>query len=689
MFFSIRRLVLTAILFVRSTTSFPQVFLDAEKSTYHLGNTLEYFEDKSAAIKGTQIITGEFDNQFKKAHTETLNSGVRDAAIWLKFTLRNPHPEQYNSWILAFDYPLFDHITFYDKRTDGQWVIHQTGDMLPYSSREMQYRNFIFTLTLPDTVPHTYYIRIATSGSMQIGLTLQKEAAFFRDELYAELGHGIFFGALMIMLCYNLFLFFSLKDKAYLTYVLFTLINLLLQAAFSGHITQYILGDAPYWANTIIPLLLSCSSIITVLFCITFLNTSRFAKKIHIILISIIILSAINFFLSFFLKMAVSLSIAELLIMFSCITAGVAGIISLRRGNNAARFYLVAWAFLIGSWLVTVLRNFGFIEANFFTTNCVRIALLVEAIMLALSLADKYNLYKKEKEAAQLEDLRIQKEAIRELEQKVTERTARLNQSLAELTNAQAQLVQKEKIASLGDLTAGIAHEIQNPLNFVTNFAELSEELVNELKAGIYDSKQLVLTDHLSNNLSKITHHSQRADSIVKGMLSHSRINKGEKRYVILNALTEESIQIALQSFKTKNKDFDLTLTRNFDHSIKQFHCNPQEFGSVLMNIYTNAFYALQKKIEKSGEDYQPELTITTRNAKQWIEIIVHDNGIGIHPLSLEKIFQPFFTTRPTHQGTGLGLSLSYGIIVKGLDGELTVRSEENVYAEFTIRLPH
>jgi signal transduction histidine kinase len=672
-------------------TQGPVQHLSVNTGTYHLKQTLEYFEDKSAAIEVGRITAGELDSQFKQHNTETLNFGVTNSVIWLRFTLQNEEPERVPAWTLSFDYPLFDYLTLYVQKKQGQRQIQESGDMLPYSARSMKYRHFVFTLNLPDTAATTCYVRLASSGSMQINVTLQQPTAFAKDDLYAELGHGIFFGALLIMMCYNLFLYAGLRDKAYLAYVVFIFVNLVLQAAFSGHITQFILGESPYWANHIIPLLMSASPIVMAAFSITFLNTRRFARTTHKVLLALMTLAGIDLLLSFWIKLSISISFAGILVIVACVAVIVAGVISLRQGNRAARFYLLAWAFLMLSGLITSFRNFGFLAPGFFTTNCIRIASMVEAILLAMALADRYNQYKKEKEAAQAETLRIQQEANRELEEKVMDRTKLLHQSLEELKTAQAKLVQKEKMASLGELTAGIAHEMQNPLNFVTNFAEVSEELVEDLKKEVKAGAQqsaLTLVDFLSSNLNKIVHHGQRAGAIVKGMLLHSRKDIGENRETDLCTLVEDCMKLAYQSFKTKNKTCTIQLTKHFDTEPVLYTCNPQELDRVLVNLFANALYALDKRKEKEGGAYQADLSVTIRPTKHAIEIIVYDNGTGISTPLQQKIFQPFFTTKPPNQGTGLGLSISFDIITKGFGGELTVASEENRFTAFTIRLP-
>ncbi|MVM40936.1 tetratricopeptide repeat protein [Spirosoma sp. HMF3257] len=264
--------------------------------------------------------------------------------------------------------------------------------------------------------------------------------------------------------------------------------------------------------------------------------------------------------------------------------------------------------------------------------------------------------------------------------------------ALTELRATQTQLIQKEKMASLGELTAGIAHEIQNPLNFVTNFSEVSAELVGELReeeTRPQRDAELIeeLLDDLTQNLIKITHHGGRASAIVRGMLEHSRTNTGEKQPINLNALADEYLKIAFHGLRVKDKDFNTELKTNFGAELSPIEVVPQEIGRVLLNLYNNAFYAVQQKQQQGQTGYQPRVTISTTQFNRTIQIRVSDNGTGIPESVKAKIFQPFFTTKPTGEGTGLGLSLSYDIITKGHGGSLTVESQEGEGTTFVIQL--
>ena len=286
------------------------------------------------------------------------------------------------------------------------------------------------------------------------------------------------------------------------------------------------------------------------------------------------------------------------------------------------------------------------------------------------------------------------------LEYEVNQRTAALAQqtdalrtTLQELRDTQEQLIQAEKMASLGELTAGIAHEIQNPLNFVNNFADVSAELVAELEAeqaspapdaGLEDE----LLSDLRHNLHKINQHGQRAASIVRGMLAHSRQSTGERQPTDVNALADEYLRLAYHGLRAKDKSFNATLNTDFAALLPLVPAVPGDLGRVLLNLFTNAFYAVQKRQQTGALGYAPTVSVRTCRAGEEVEIYIRDNGTGIPEAVRQKIFQPFFTTKPSGEGTGLGLSLAHDIVVQGHGGMLAVDSREGEFTEFVVRLP-
>lgn len=279
------------------------------------------------------------------------------------------------------------------------------------------------------------------------------------------------------------------------------------------------------------------------------------------------------------------------------------------------------------------------------------------------------------------------------LERLVKERTAALNQSLEDLQNTQTQLIQREKMASLGELTAGIAHEIQNPLNFVNNFAEVStellDELLDELTQNNTEEVQAIATD-LKQNLGKINHHGKRASSIVKNMLEHSRTSSGQKEPTDLNLLIDECLRLSYHGLRAQAKGFNADYELQLDEQLPLTPVVSQDIGRVLLNLFNNAFYAVHQR-QKHNKDsaYRPKVNVSSAKRSSGIEIKISDNGLGIPADLQDKIFQPFFTTKPSGEGTGLGLSLSYDIITKGHGGNLSIESTEGIGSTFIIELPH
>lgn len=324
--------------------------------------------------------------------------------------------------------------------------------------------------------------------------------------------------------------------------------------------------------------------------------------------------------------------------------------------------------------------------------------------MWIINAKQKKNLEKERIKALEKEkELEITEQLKNQFEQQVKARTAELTAQknelekiVQELKSTQSQLIHAEKMASLGELTAGIAHEIQNPLNFVNNFSELSNELLVEMKeeieAGNYELA-LEIVDDITQNLQKIAHHGNRADSIVKGMLQHSRINSGEKELTDLNALADEFLRLSYHGLRAKDKSFNSDFKLKLDPNLPKVKVVAQDFGRLILNLVNNAFFAVNEKKSKldpnseEGKNYQPTVEVTTSLENNKIKITVSDNGSGIPKSIKEKIFQPFFTTKPTGSGTGLGLSLSYDI-VKAHGGDFKVDSVEGEETTFTIILP-
>lgn len=278
-----------------------------------------------------------------------------------------------------------------------------------------------------------------------------------------------------------------------------------------------------------------------------------------------------------------------------------------------------------------------------------------------------------------------------EQKDQLTQQRDELRTTLAELKTTQTQLIQSEKMASLGELTAGIAHEIQNPLNFVNNFSEVSMELVDEMELELREGDKeeaITIAADIRQNLEKIIHHGKRADGIVKGMLQHSRSTSNIKEPTDINKLADEYLRLAFHGLRAKDKSFNAELITKFAPSLPHINVAPQNIGRVLLNLFTNAFYSVHQKQKTSESGYAPTVELSTGIVGKMVMITVKDNGLGIPDNIKDKIMQPFFTTKPTGEGTGLGLSLSYDIVVKGHGGKIEIESKEGEYTEFMITIP-
>ncbi|MFD1873487.1 sensor histidine kinase [Hymenobacter bucti] len=375
------------------------------------------------------------------------------------------------------------------------------------------------------------------------------------------------------------------------------------------------------------------------------------------------------------------------------------------RSYRPARTLLVGVALVWLKWVIKVgllLGSYRLLPpyASYYNTGSQLTTLLVIGLLVTAR-AQKKTLLKEQKqreEEAQARALVAAQNA--ELERLVAERTAALTQQSEELRKAlddlqttQSQLIQAEKMASLGELTAGVAHEIQNPLNFVNNFAEVSTELLDELaseqtKPAPDLGLEAELLADLQQNIQKITHHGQRAASIVRGMLEHSRQSTGERTLTDLNALCDEYLRLAYHGLRAKDKTFNATLQTDFAPVLPLVEAVSQDLGRVLLNLFTNAFYAVRQRQQAGEPGYAPTVRVCTKREGDEVVVCVRDNGTGIAEAVQQKIFQPFFTTKPAGEGTGLGLSLSYDIVVQGHDGTLEVESQEGNHTEFVMRLP-
>ncbi len=448
------------------------------------GSQLLFFEDKSAAIPDFDILSGSYDDHFAPSGNATLNFGVTNSAIWVKFRVKNLDPAKNPEWILLVKNALIDSLWLFTSQ-QNQWQKQLAGDHLPFAQRPIKDHDFGFYLTLPDTITATCYMRFITTGSMQIPIEVHSKSHYQSAVQMGEMLYGLFAGALLIMFLYNLVVFFSLRDYSYLAYSIFILTNLALMNSYSGHLFQYIFPNQVFAANMAIPVLMAFTPFSVGLFSLLYLHPRDIAPFLRWTLYIACGLSLLLTALVFVLPFRLGTSLAGMLIIVLLVAAIAAGISSWSRGNKGARFYVIAWVLLITSGLITAFRNFGLLENNFFTVHGIRIANLIEVALLSLSLADRYNRFRKEKEQAQLDLIETQQRVNRELEQKVKERTKQLSETNEKL-NETLHVVEAEREKSdallLNVLPKEVMLELKETGKTVPRNFEMATVLFTDIK---------------------------------------------------------------------------------------------------------------------------------------------------------------------------------------------------------------
>ncbi|MCY7422191.1 MAG: GHKL domain-containing protein [Chitinophagaceae bacterium] len=642
--------------------------------------------------------------EFEPYNKPYVNLGITPSAFWIKLKIVNTTNE--NVYIEIGNTALDSIIVF--ERVNNQLIKHISGNWEPYMDREVQQVNYLFLLHTKKFEEHIVYLKVQHSRGTQFPLVAGTYHAFYQKSANNNLYSGMYYGLMLAMIFYNLFIYFSLKDPPYLYYVLYTFFMGLLNATLIGHAFKYLWPSYPR-LNQYVDIIAIFVGLSGIMFVVKFLETKQntpFFHKLFKLLGVIYLLSIFPILMGYAMLgtyLVEVLSLVVIVCFFGC------AVIAMRKNYRPAKFFIIAWSLLLLSVIIFILKDFVFIPYHPLTANALQIGSAVEALLLSMALANRINIYKKEKENAQLEAisaLNEKKQYITEqnlnLERQVEARTSEIQTKNDELENAlndlkvtQAQLIQREKMASLGELTTGIAHEIQNPLNFVTNFSDVTEELVDELiektKKEVESeatSDTLEALTSLKQNIKVINVHGKRADLIVKSMLQHSQPNKGMMEPTDINLLVDEYLKLSYIGFKSKNKDFNAKLETDLQKGLNKIDIVPQDIARVLVNLFNNALYALQDKMHGRIQGFEPELLVSTKVNKHILEIHIRDNGTGIPSQIIDKIFQPFYTTKPSGKGTGLGLSISYDIITKEHGGELTVLSKEHEFTDFVIKLP-
>lgn len=645
-----------------------------------------------------QLLNNAYPVTFAPGKIQIFTPRKTDSAYWIRFSVLNNTSG--DLWLFS-PYSGFYQYNVYLANGDSVVSSFRNGALLPFNNRYVPVNVALFPLHIPPATERQVYIYIRYSYSPTYSLYLATPVTFTRYLHMSDLISGAYLGLFLLILFYNLIIYFYLRDRSNLIYSAWITASALAVFAYHGLSFEYLWPQMP-----------AINSYIDVFTCIAVLlqivlnfslfrlrSTSRFFTLTSYIAAFLAVLCILSH-LSGMDGAVYPLSDAGTVVLINGINTVALSVLMVRKGMKYALYYLLGNVVFFISMVLVVVSSFAVMQIKVVSQmTMVYFGSAGEILFFALALASKVRALKLDREKSERENfqlLREREQLVRRqketLERLVTERTAELSRSLKELKETQAQLIQREKMASLGELTAGIAHEIQNPLNFVNNFSEVNEELIaemqEEMKVGHTDMATDIAEDIKQNN-ERINNHGKRASSIIRSMLEHSRtVNETEKQLTSINALTNEYLQLAYHGVRVKHPSFTAAIHTDYDNSVNDVFIAPGEVGRALLNIYNNAFYSIMQKKDKYNEAYEPAIFVSTKQLKGKIEICIKDNGTGISPNIVDKVFNPFFTTKPAGQGTGLGLSLSHDIIVQGHHGELLVNSKEGDYAEFIIYLP-
>jgi signal transduction histidine kinase len=673
------------------------------------GMQLGIFPDLTGKVPFTRI---QSFGVFRPPVQMVPNQGVTKTTIWLKFTLYNQTNE--DELVVNIRNSHLNHIRlYYAFNQDAFYTYSDGGNQTEVSNLQYESQNTMFRVPIPPFSARTLFLRVQSTGEVVVPIYVGTTGEIINDMRRYDLSFGIYLGIIIIMLFYNTFLYFSIKDKSYLYYIAFIFFIGFSQFCGLGYGFRFIWSAVSYITLQSINWSVVLANIATILFARVFLKIPQRTPVFDKVLVGFIVLYGALLLLTLFGLYNVSYILTDV-ISFLCSFAlwGIA-IKYTELGDRPAKFFLISWSFFLLSIIIHVIRDFGGLPYNFLTNNSVLIGSAVEIALLSFALADTINQYREEKEQSQARALEISREkeqlvknqnAI--LEERIQERTSKLqslnlelHKALNHLKDTQTQLVDAEKMASLGQLTAGIAHEINNPINFVKSnikplqldFADIRRLIskYEELDPGNIEAKlaeirafkdnidyEYVLQE-IAALLGGIEDGATRTADIVKGLRTFSRVNETELKEADLHEGLDTTLMLLTNIIPP-----NLSVEKHYG-KIPRISCYPGKLNQVFMNILTNAIQAVASK----GTSRPEQLTISTWKERQHVMVSIRDTGGGIPDDIREKIFDPFFTTKGVGEGTGLGLSIVYGIIEKHL-GKIDVRSEVGVGTEFVITLP-
>lgn len=667
-------------------------------------------QDKTNTLTIQDILNSK---DFVQVNQKVPNLGVTSSSQWFKITIKNT--TDVSKLLLKVDFPIIDEIEFYSFE-EGNARIEKMGEYKNFSERKYNDPNYIYDITINKNETQTYYLKIKSGEQIMLPIVIGTPQEIFESISTKDAIFGIYFGIIIVMFLYNMFLYFTVKDKSYLFYIIYIMCVGLTQTFLHGYTFKYLWPNNSWLAIHTMYLLPSFVGIAIAEFAKVFLQVKEHSKILYKGFYIINFIYIICIILAITGNYNISQQLIHINAMLVSLYTLFVGFNIARKGSRPAIFFSIAWfTFLIGVCLF-ILKDLGVLPYNNFTVYAMPAGSAIEVILLSLALADRINILKKEKDESQAQALNAlrQNESIIKnqnivLERKVEERTKELkitnnelSTALSELKQTQSQLVNSEKMASLGQLTAGIAHEINNPINFVvSNIKPLKRDIEDiyelvKMYEGINQKEDIdtkiqninkyrgeidytYIKEEIENLLKGIEDGAVRTADIVKGLRVFSRLDENDLKRTNIT----EGINSTLTLLNPEITGASIELVKNFKH-IPEIECYPGKLNQVFMNIFNNAIFAIKENKERTDKG---KLTITTTSDDVNVYLTIKDNGTGMTEEVKAKIFEPFFTTKAVGKGTGLGLSITFSII-RDHNGRIDINSEYGVGSEFIITLP-
>jgi len=640
----------------------------SEANTLASLTNISVLEDSTNSLSFGDIIDSE---DFVHSQASFLNFGVTNSSYWLKFSIKNntTSPLLY----LIVESPTIDHVVLYD--SEGKF--EKLGYDKPFSERKYNDPNNIFELDFTSSNLKTYFLKVKSDKQIIVPMSIGTKKNINHYIANNNLVFGLYLGVFLVMIIYNLFIFFSLKDKIYLYYVLYIILIMLTQIALKGFLFKYFLSTMPLLASNSIVLLPSFTGIAAIAFVIPFLKTKEHIPKLHIGLHILTALFAFSILIKFLGFDITSFQVMQNITMLTSLYLFIVAIITLVKGYKPANFFLIAWSVLIFGAFIFVLKDFGVLPYNQFTNNTLPIGSILEAVLLSFALADRINILKKEKE-------NILEQQANTLKVKVKEATSDLQHTLSRLKNTQAQLVQNQKMVSIGQLAAGVAHEVNNPLNIIN----LSLNAISQDTQDLQDCVEILLP-HAEQNIQDFVLEvkdygvlkTEIRASLDTAQRSVNRTKNITENLKAFSQVDTSTTSVRLQRFELeivlniiRHQVGNISLVKHYIQA-PFLECKVQALNELFYNVILNGIEAIRRKY--GDLDSKGEIHITQDEKDGYIIFCVEDNGDGIEEANQSKIFEPFFTTKGV-EGKGLGLYTVYHTIQE-LGGRVEVISTKDI----------